>query len=62
MNDQFDVVFSVQSNGECPDCKNFKKCIILKSIKTALDQTERPFVTDVMEMVIYRCPKFDAIR
>jgi hypothetical protein len=50
------VEINVRGNGACPICKFTDNCNIQETLKKALEQYSGE--DNIMEMVIFSCPKF----
>lgn len=52
------VRFSAQETGACPLCKSFEYCPLLAQIRQAVESGPSGGPDEVLEVVIYRCPRF----
>jgi hypothetical protein len=50
------IKINTRGNGSCPLCRKRKDCAIIKYIETLLKDG---LYVDDLEMVIYKCSKFD---
>ena len=55
-----EVYFSSQDTGACSYCRHHEKCHIQDTIEELLIDEVRDDNDDEMELVIYRCPEFEA--
>ena len=55
-----DISFSTQDTGACPYCSHLNNCHILENLVELLEVEVDDRYDDEMEIVIYRCPEFEA--
>ena len=53
------VLICDQFTGTCPDCKFYEDCNILDKLEEFMKNLVQGKEEDSMELVIYKCPKFD---
>jgi radical SAM superfamily enzyme with C-terminal helix-hairpin-helix motif len=55
-----EVNFSTQDTGACSFCRHHQECHIQDSIEELLIDEVKDVYDDEVEIVIYRCPEFEA--
>lgn len=55
-----EINFSTQDTGACPYCRRHNHCHIQDSLVELLIDEVHDSYDDEMEIVIYRCPEFQA--